>query len=26
LGVILCSFGFYFGYHAVRMFINLRMG
>ena len=26
LGVILCSFGLYFGYHAVRMFINLRMG
>jgi threonine/homoserine/homoserine lactone efflux protein len=26
LGVILCSFGLYFGYHAVRMFINLRIG
>jgi threonine/homoserine/homoserine lactone efflux protein len=25
LGVILCSFGLYFGYHAIRMFINLRI-
>jgi threonine/homoserine/homoserine lactone efflux protein len=26
LGIILCSIGLYFGYHAVQMFINLRMG
>ena len=25
LGVILCSFGLYFGYQAVRMFINLKI-
>lgn len=25
LGVILCIFGLYFGYQAVRMFINLKM-
>jgi threonine/homoserine/homoserine lactone efflux protein len=25
LGVILCLFGLYFGYHAVRMFINLKI-
>ncbi|MGC1389400.1 MAG: LysE family transporter [Bacteroidales bacterium] len=26
LGIILCSIGLYFGFHAVQMFINLRMG
>ena len=25
LGVILCIFGLYFGYQAVRMFINMKM-